>query len=36
GYLILVGVVFVAINLTVDLLYLVIDPRLRVAVTRSN
>ncbi len=35
GYLILIGAIFVAINLTVDLLYLVIDPRLRVAVTRS-
>jgi peptide/nickel transport system permease protein len=31
GYLLLVGVIFVTINLTVDLLYLVIDPRLRVA-----
>jgi peptide/nickel transport system permease protein len=29
GYLIIVGVIFVSINLTVDLLYLVIDPRLR-------
>jgi peptide/nickel transport system permease protein len=36
GYLILIGVIFVAINLSVDLLYLVIDPRLRVAFTRSN
>lgn len=29
GYLILVGVIFVLVNLTVDMLYLVIDPRLR-------
>jgi peptide/nickel transport system permease protein len=29
GYLLVVGVIFVSINLTVDLLYLVIDPRLR-------
>jgi peptide/nickel transport system permease protein len=29
AYLVLVGVVFVAVNLTVDLLYLAIDPRLR-------
>jgi peptide/nickel transport system permease protein len=29
GYLLVVGVIFVSINLVVDLLYLVIDPRLR-------
>ena len=29
GYLILVGVIFVSINLTTDMLYLVIDPRLK-------
>jgi len=30
AYLLLVGVVFVLINLIVDLLYYVVDPRLRV------
>ncbi|MGH7040567.1 MAG: ABC transporter permease, partial [Acetobacteraceae bacterium] len=30
AYLLLVGVVFVVINLTVDLLYYVVDPRLRI------
>jgi peptide/nickel transport system permease protein len=29
GYLLVVGVIFVSINFTVDMLYLVIDPRLR-------
>ncbi|HUJ74339.1 MAG TPA: ABC transporter permease [bacterium] len=31
GYLLLIGLIFVVINLSVDLLYLVIDPRLREA-----
>jgi peptide/nickel transport system permease protein len=30
AYLCLVGLIFVAINLVVDLLYVVVDPRLRV------
>ena len=29
GYLLVVGIIFVSINFTVDMLYLVIDPRLR-------
>jgi peptide/nickel transport system permease protein len=36
GYLIVVGVIFVAINLTVDLLYLAIDPRLRETAARIH
>jgi peptide/nickel transport system permease protein len=36
GYLLVIGAIFVAINLTVDLLYLVIDPRLRVAATGAQ
>jgi peptide/nickel transport system permease protein len=30
AYLLLVGFIFVVINLIVDLLYLVVDPRVRV------
>ena len=34
AYLMLVGLIFVAINLVVDILYTVVDPRLRVQVSR--
>ncbi len=36
AYLLFVGVIFVTINLIVDLLYLVVDPRLRASATDST
>jgi ABC-type dipeptide/oligopeptide/nickel transport system permease component len=36
AYLLLVGVVFVLINLIVDLLYFAVDPRLRVDRTAAR
>jgi peptide/nickel transport system permease protein len=36
AYLMLVGAIFVLINFSVDMLYLVIDPRLRTAALRSG
>jgi len=36
AYLLLVGLVFVVINLVVDLSYLVIDPRIRDGINRGN
>jgi peptide/nickel transport system permease protein len=35
AYLVLVSLIFVTINTTVDLLYVVLDPRLRVEGTRA-
>jgi peptide/nickel transport system permease protein len=34
AYLMLVGVIFVGINLLVDILYTVVDPRLRSSIRR--
>jgi ABC-type dipeptide/oligopeptide/nickel transport system permease component len=36
AYLVLVGLVFVVINLVVDLLYYVVDPRLRIDRERAT
>jgi peptide/nickel transport system permease protein len=35
AYLLMVSLIFVSINLVVDILYTVVDPRLRATVSRS-